>query len=69
MHQKKKKHFHVYQKSEQFIPEIHVQIRPIAPTELYILLSGIRREHDISFALGFPFKPFFFPSYSEFSPV
>lgn len=58
MHQKKS--FHVYQKSEQFIPEIHVQIQPIAPTELYILISGIRREHDIPFALGFPLKPFFF---------
>lgn len=66
MHQKKS--FHVYQKSEQFIPEIHVQIQPIAPTELYILISGIRREHDIPFALGFPLKPFF-SSYSEFSPV
>lgn len=64
----KKQHFHVYQKSEQFIPEIHVQIQPIAPTELYILISGIGREHDIPFALGLPFKSFS-PFYSKFVPV
>lgn len=62
----KKKSFHVYQKSEQFIPEIQVQIQPIAPTELYILISGIRREHDIPFVLGLPFKSFFPPPIVNF---
>lgn len=41
-----------------FIPEIQVQIQPIAPTELYTLISGIRRDHDIPFALGLPLKSF-----------